>query len=74
MDGGGVRCWSDESGRTGGGADGGGIDTPSQSMSVAGLRGRFGVQKDGAHETVMAGQMVLREVIAQVFGSWAPVN
>jgi hypothetical protein len=47
MDGGGVRCWSDKSGRTVGGADGGRIDTPSQNIGLAGLRGRFGVQKDG---------------------------
>jgi hypothetical protein len=48
--------------------------TPSQNIGVAGLWGRHGVQKDEAHEVVVAGQMVLCEVIAQVFGSWAPVD
>jgi len=27
-----------------------------------------------AHELMVTGQMVLREVVAQVFGPWAPVN
>ena len=59
----------DMSGRAVGGADGGrGIDTPLQNIGIAGLWGWLGVQKDGAHEAVVAGQMVLCEVIAQVFG------
>jgi hypothetical protein len=37
------------------------------------IKGWLGVQNDRAREAVVAGQMVLREVIAQVFGSWAPV-
>jgi hypothetical protein len=65
----------DKSGRAVGGADGGRIDTPLQNIGVAGLWGWLGVQKDGAHEAVVAGhQMVLCEVTAQVFGSWAPVD
>jgi hypothetical protein len=64
----------DKSERAVGGADGGRIDTPLQNIGVAGLRGRLGVQKDGAHEAVVAGRMVLCEVIAQVFGSWATVD
>ena len=32
------------------------------------------MQEDGAHEPMVTRRMVLREVVAQVFGPWAPVN
>jgi hypothetical protein len=48
-----------------------GINTPSQCIQICFVW--LGVEKRGAHETMVTRGVMFRVIVAEVFGAWSPI-